>query len=89
MTLVYELWRKASSVQKNLRSANSLVLILAKATSLEGPHLYMPIATTKFCRSPECERVFKEEFTPAKVQRCQVHVAGNVLANVPVERLFA
>lgn len=29
------------------------------------------------------ERVFKEEFTNAKVQRCQVHVACNVLAKVP------
>lgn len=29
------------------------------------------------------ERVFKEEFTNAEVQRCQVHVARNVLAKVP------
>lgn len=29
------------------------------------------------------ERVFKEEFSQAKVQRCQVHVARNVLAKVP------
>ena len=29
------------------------------------------------------ERVFKEEFPKAKVQRCQVHVAKNVLAKVP------
>ena len=29
------------------------------------------------------EKVFKEEFTNAKVQRCQVHVARNVLAKVP------
>lgn len=29
------------------------------------------------------ERVFKEEFPRAKVQRCQVHVAKNVLAKVP------
>ncbi len=28
-------------------------------------------------------KVFKEEFTKAKVQRCQVHVARNVLAKVP------
>ncbi|MCK4817332.1 transposase [bacterium] len=28
------------------------------------------------------ERVFKEEFNNAKVQRCQVHVARNVLAIV-------
>jgi len=32
---------------------------------------------------PGLERVFKEEFTNAKVQRCQVHVAKNVLAKVP------
>jgi putative transposase len=29
------------------------------------------------------ERVFKEEFSHAKIQRCQVHVARNVLAKVP------
>ena len=29
------------------------------------------------------ERVFMEEFSNAKVQRCQVHVARNVLAKVP------
>jgi putative transposase len=29
------------------------------------------------------EKVFKEEFVHAKVQRCQVHVAKNVLAKVP------
>lgn len=29
------------------------------------------------------ERVFKEEFPKAKVQRCQVHVSRNVLAKVP------
>ncbi len=29
------------------------------------------------------ERVFKEEFPKANVQRCQVHVARNVLAKVP------
>jgi len=32
---------------------------------------------------PGLERVFKEEFPRAKVQRCQVHVARNVLAKVP------
>ncbi|MBW1982991.1 MAG: IS256 family transposase, partial [Deltaproteobacteria bacterium] len=32
---------------------------------------------------PGLERVFKEEFPRAKVQRCQVHVAKNVLAKVP------
>jgi putative transposase len=29
------------------------------------------------------EKVFKEEFPKAKVQRCQVHVSRNVLAKVP------
>ena len=29
------------------------------------------------------EKVFKEEFTSAKVQRCQVYVVRNVLAKVP------
>jgi len=29
------------------------------------------------------EMVFKEEFPKAEVQRCQVHVARNVLAKVP------
>ena len=32
---------------------------------------------------PGLESVFKEEFPQAKVQRCQVHVARNVLAKVP------
>jgi putative transposase len=32
---------------------------------------------------PGLERVFEEEFSKAKVQRCQVHVARNVLAKVP------
>jgi len=32
---------------------------------------------------PGLERVFKEEFANAKVQRCQIHVARNVLAKVP------
>lgn len=32
---------------------------------------------------PGLESVFKEEFPKAKIQRCQVHVARNVLAKVP------
>jgi len=32
---------------------------------------------------PGLEKVFREEFPKAKVQRCQVHVACNVLAKVP------
>jgi putative transposase len=33
------------------------------------------------------ERVFKEEFPNAKVQRCQLHVARNVLAKVTTKKL--
>lgn len=32
---------------------------------------------------PVLERIFIEEFPKAKAQRCQVHVARNVLAKVP------
>ena len=32
---------------------------------------------------PGLEKVFKEEFSEAKVQRCQVHVARNILCKVP------
>jgi putative transposase len=32
---------------------------------------------------PGLEKVFKEEFPEAKIQRCQVHVARNVLCKVP------
>ena len=32
---------------------------------------------------PGLETVFKEEFPKARVQRCQIHVARNVLAKVP------
>ena len=32
---------------------------------------------------PGLEKVFKDEFPKAKVQRCQVHVSRNVLAKVP------
>lgn len=32
---------------------------------------------------PGLEKVFKEEFKKSKVQRCQLHVARNVLAKVP------
>ena len=32
---------------------------------------------------PGLEQVFKDEFPRAKVQRCQLHVARNVLAKVP------
>jgi len=33
---------------------------------------------------PGLEKVFTEEFTKARIQRCQVHVARNVLAKVPM-----
>lgn len=32
---------------------------------------------------PGLERIFREEFPNAKVQRCQIHVARNVLPKVP------
>jgi putative transposase len=32
---------------------------------------------------PGLEKVFQEEFSRAKIQRCQVHVARNVIAKVP------
>lgn len=32
---------------------------------------------------PGLEKVFKEEFSEAKIQRCQVHVARNVITKVP------
>jgi len=34
---------------------------------------------------PALEKVFREEFVHAEVQRCQVHVARNVLAKVPAK----
>ncbi len=34
---------------------------------------------------PGLERIFTEEFLKAKIQRCQVHVARNVLAKVPMK----
>ena len=32
---------------------------------------------------PGLEKVFKEEFSQAQMQRCQVHLARNMLAKVP------
>jgi len=32
---------------------------------------------------PGLEKVFKEEFSESKIQRCQVHVARNVICKVP------
>jgi putative transposase len=34
---------------------------------------------------PGLERIFTQEFPKAKIQRCQVHVAKNVLAKVPMK----
>ena len=36
---------------------------------------------------PGLEKVFREEFSKAKIQRCQVHVARNVLAKVTTRKL--
>jgi putative transposase len=34
---------------------------------------------------PGLERIFTEEFLKAKIQRCQLHVAKNVLVRVPMK----
>ena len=50
-----------------------------KARGLPGEHVILGIMDGL----SGLEKVFKEEFIHAKVQRCQVHVAKNVLAKVP------
>ncbi|RTZ79654.1 MAG: IS256 family transposase, partial [Gammaproteobacteria bacterium] len=50
-----------------------------KARGLDGTKVTLGIMDGL----PGLEKVFKEEFPKAKVQRCQVHVARNVLAKVP------
>jgi putative transposase len=50
-----------------------------KKRGLDGSHITLGIMDGL----PGLERVFKEEFPRAKVQRCQVHVARNILAKVP------
>ena len=50
-----------------------------KGRGLDGSHMVLGIMDGL----PGLEKVFKEEFPKAKVQRCQVHVARNVLAKVP------
>lgn len=50
-----------------------------KARGLNAEHVILGVMDGL----PGLEKVFKEEFTNARVQRCQVHVAKNVLAKVP------
>ncbi len=50
-----------------------------KKRGLKGSHMVLGVMDGL----PGLEKVFKEEFPKAKVQRCQVHVARNVLAKVP------
>jgi len=50
-----------------------------KSRNLDGPRVALGIMDGL----PGLEAVFKKEFPHAKVQRCQVHVARNVLAKVP------
>jgi putative transposase len=50
-----------------------------KARGLDGSNMVLGVMDGL----PGLEKAFKEEFPKAKVQRCQVHVARNVLAKVP------
>ena len=50
-----------------------------KKRCLDGSHMVLGVMDGL----PGLEKVFKEEFPKAKVQRCQVHVVRNVLAKVP------
>ena len=50
-----------------------------KKRGLKGSHMVLGVMDGL----SGLEKVFKEEFPKAKVQRCQVHVARNVLAKVP------
>ena len=50
-----------------------------KARGLNGTHMVLGVMDGL----PGLEKVFKEEFPKAKVQRCQVHLSCNVLAKVP------
>ena len=50
-----------------------------KGRGLEGSKMVLGVMDGL----PGLEKVFKEEFPKAKVQRCQVHVVRNVLAKVP------
>lgn len=50
-----------------------------KARGLDGSRVVLGIMDGL----PGLEKVFREEFPKAKTQRCQVHVARNVIAKVP------
>jgi putative transposase len=50
-----------------------------KSRGLEGSNVSLGIMDGL----PGLEKVFQEEFPKARIQRCQVHVARNVLAKVP------
>ena len=50
-----------------------------KSRGLDGSYVKLGIMDGL----PGLEKVFKEEFPNAKIQRCQVHVARNVLSKVP------
>ena len=50
-----------------------------KARGLNGTNMVLGVMDGL----PGLEKVFREEFPKAKVQRCQVHVSRNVLAKVP------
>jgi putative transposase len=50
-----------------------------KSRGLNGSHMVLGIMDGL----PGLEKVFRDEFPKAKVQRCQVHVSRNVLAKVP------
>ena len=50
-----------------------------KVRGLDGQHVVLGVMDGL----PGLEKVFRQEFPGAKVQRCQVHVARNVLAKVP------
>jgi transposase-like protein len=52
-----------------------------KRRGLDGRHVQLGIMDGL----PGLERIFTEEFPKAKIQRCQVHVAKNVLAKVPMK----
>jgi putative transposase len=64
---------------KNLRAAWREFFKDLKSRGLQGHNVVLGIMDGL----PGLEKVFKEEFANAKIQRCQVHVAKNVLAKVP------
>jgi putative transposase len=50
-----------------------------KSRGLDGSYVQLGIMGGR----PGLEKVLAEEFPNARIQRCQVHVARNVLAKVP------